>query len=130
MSNTVAMAIRPNGTAPSSARYRVGAKGGDVARAWQYIWDRLDRTEYRDGTALSEEAGRIFHLKPISIQSHLHRMASEGVLETEVRPAATRVTRGGKTHDATRKRTHFRIAQTVTAKGGAAVPPATFKAAS
>lgn len=124
------MTIRPNGTAPSSTRYKVGAKGGDVARAWQYIWDRLDRTEYRDGTQLSEQAGRIFHLKPISIQSHLHRMASEGVLETEIRPADTTVTRGGKTHAATRKRTHFRIAQIVTTKGGAAVPPAEFRAAS
>lgn len=116
MSNTGAMEkryVRPNGVAPSSSRYKVGAKGGDVARAWQYIWDRLDRHTFKDGQTLAAEAGRVFHLMPISIMSHLHRMAQEGILETEVKPAQTVVLRGGKEHDATRRRTHFRIAADV-----------------
>jgi Mn-dependent DtxR family transcriptional regulator len=88
----------------------VGAKGGKVALAWQYIWDRLNKQEYKDGAALCREAAEKFNIQPLSIQSHLHRMASEGILETEARKMKTTVTRNGIEHQATRARTHFRIA--------------------
>lgn len=127
MSNTRAMktARRPNGVAPSTSRYAVGAKGGHVARAWQWIWDRLDHTTFKEGQALADEAARVFHILPISIMSHLHRMAKEGVLQTEVRPTETTVKRAGKEHTATRKRTYFRIASAPSPV--ATVPPAQFK---
>jgi DNA-binding PadR family transcriptional regulator len=99
----------PNGEAPTAGAYKLGGKGGKVAQAWQFIWDRLDRTEYRDGTQLAEQAAVEFRILPQSIISHLHRMAKEGHLETEVRPVNTRVFRGGREFDSKRKRTHYRI---------------------
>lgn len=84
---------RPNGIAPSTTRYKVGAKGGRVAQAWQHIWDQLDRTTYRDSKVLADEAARRFQIKPISIISHLHRMAAEGILEGKALQVDAVVTR-------------------------------------
>lgn len=116
------MKYGPNGQAPSSAKYQVGAKGGMVAQAWQYIWDNLSAEEFQDGTALVEDAARRFgwrptepgepaigKLKPQSIMAHLHRMAAEGFIEAKNQPVETVVLRHGKQHGAKRQRAHFRI---------------------
>lgn len=101
--------IMPNGPAPTGGRYRFGAKGGRMADAWQFIWDRLDADEYRDGVQLAEQAAVTFRVLPVSIISHLHRMAKEGHLETDLRPVDTMVLRGGREFPSRRKRTHYRI---------------------
>jgi len=98
-----------NGPAPVSGTYRLGAKGGRMMDAWQFIWDRLDRAEFQDGTVLAEKAAVRFHILPQSIISHLHRMAKEGHLETELRQVDTMVMRAGREFLSKRKRTHYRI---------------------
>lgn len=90
-----------NGPAPGGEAYRLGAKGGVMALAWQYVWDRLSRTEWRDGVALSLAAGEAFDVKPASVLSHLHRMAREGVIVgKQINVDGTR---------GVRPRTHYRI---------------------
>jgi hypothetical protein len=101
--------VMPNGRAPTGEKYKLGAKGGRMADAWQHIWDRLDRTEYRDGVSLAESAATAFRVLPVSIVSHLHRMAKEGFLETDIRYVQTMVFRAGREFPARRKRTHYRI---------------------
>lgn len=92
---------RPNGPAPGGESYKLGAKGGKMAQAWQYVWDRLSPTEPRDGVTLALEAGEVFDIKPASVLSHLHRMAREGVIDGEqIRVAGSR---------GPRPRTHYRI---------------------
>lgn len=86
-------AQRPNGVAPSPEGFRLGGKGGTLARAWQYVWDRLDATDFRQGQELAEEAGRKYALKPVSIMTLMHRMAKEGVLDNEVRLIEVQVQR-------------------------------------
>ena len=109
--NTRAMTtVHPNGQAPDGVRYKLGAKGGKVAQAWQYVWDRLNTTDWQDSNALADEAGKKFKILPDSVLAHLHRMRKEGFLEHEIRSVATEVTRGGRTFTASRKRTHYRIA--------------------
>lgn len=113
------MKLQANGVAPSLSRYRMGAKNGLVAQAWQYVWDRLDTSEYRDAVALAEEAATVFKILPDSVRAHMYAMAREGILETEVRDVSTEVTRimrpkdrdsYQRTFTASRKRTFCRIA--------------------
>jgi hypothetical protein len=101
---------QPNGLAPSAGTYRLGGKGGRMVDAWQGIWNTLSTTEAQDATELAAAAAQRTGLKPISIISHLHRMAAEGYLVSEVRPVQVTVLRGGKEFQATRKRTFYRIA--------------------
>ena len=101
---------RPNGQAPAGDKYKIGAKGGKVGQAWQRVWDGLAADEYRDGVALAEEAAAQVGIQAVSVISHLHRMAQEGYLDTEVRPVTTIVRKFGKEYAAKRRRTHYRIA--------------------
>jgi len=103
--------MRPNGVAPSTSRYRVGAKGGKVALAWQHVWDRLNSTDFKEGVALAQEAARTQDLKTDSVLAHLSRMAQEGILDREVRSVAVEVERKGETFTSHRKRTFYRIAR-------------------
>jgi hypothetical protein len=106
-------AQRQNGVAPSPEGFRLGGKGGTLARAWQYVWDRLDRAEFRQGQELAEEAGRKYALKPVSIMTLLHRMAKEGVLANETRLVEVEVQRTAnrkqQTFPAKVRRAYFRI---------------------
>lgn len=80
----------PNGIAPTeSGNYRLGAKGGRMAKAWQYIWDQFDGSNFKDGMQLANDAAAMFDLKPISVSGMLCRMAAAGALEQEMIPAAT-----------------------------------------
>ena len=110
--HTSAMKTSPNGTAPSGTRYRMGAKGGVVARAWQYVWDRLSTTEHRDAILLADEAAEKFGIKAASVRAHMYAMVREGVLETALREVTTTVTRYGKSFPAKRMRTFYRIRHT------------------
>jgi len=101
----------PNGTAPAGDKYKIGAKGGKVGQAWQHVWNELSATEYQDGVALAEQAAKEVGIRPVSVISHLHRMAHEGYLEVEVRQVDTTVRKGGKEYPAKRRRSHYRIAQ-------------------
>lgn len=105
------MKTRPNGIAPSTSRYRVGAKGGKVAQAWQFVWDRLNHTDFQDGTMLAQEAAAKYEIKPASVMAHMYRLADEGILEHELRQVPTEVVRAGQTMQATRARRHYRIAR-------------------
>lgn len=118
--HTSAMKTKPNGIAPSHSRYRMGAKNGVVAQAWQYVWDRLSTEEFRDAVELADEAARIFHIVPESVRAHMYACAreAEGILESEVRPVPTQVTRKftpkdgpaySSTFTGTRKHTFYRI---------------------
>lgn len=100
---------RPNGDAPGGAAYRLGGKGGRVALAWQLIWDRLDATEARDATELADAIGSETGLKPVTLISHMHRMANEGHLIGEVRLVEVSVARGLSRFTARRRRTFYRI---------------------
>lgn len=103
--------MRPNGIAPSTSRFRSGAKGGKVARAWQHVWDQLDRTEFKEAVPLAWAAADKFDLKPSSVLAHLHLMASEGILERKQDTVAVQVERpAGKFFTSTRNRTFYRIA--------------------
>jgi hypothetical protein len=115
MSNTRAMTVstHPNGTAPAGTRYKLGGKGGKVAQAWQYVWDRLT-TEWQDGKELAAEAADTFQIAEISVLAHLHRMAAEGLVDHEKRDVIVEVTRTSKagkvsTFPAQRTRTHYRL---------------------
>jgi Mn-dependent DtxR family transcriptional regulator len=99
----------PNGMAPAGDRYKIGAKGGKVGQAWQYVWDRLAIDTYEDGVALAEEAAQAVGIQPVSVISHLHRMAQEGYVEAEVRLVETTVRKFGREYPAKRRRTHYRI---------------------
>lgn len=87
----------------------MGARGGDTARAWQYVWSRLDRQEYRDGTELAREAAAAFSLKPTSVISHLRLAVREGWLETDNRWVEVPVVWAGVESLRRRKRTFYRI---------------------
>lgn len=107
----------PNGAAPTGNKYRIGAKGGKVGQAWQMIWNRLDRETYQDARALAEWAGDETGVKPVSIMSHIHRMAADGILDTRVIYSDVMVHKFGKEYPSRRKRTHIRIpADTVDAE--------------
>jgi hypothetical protein len=102
---------RPNGIAPSSARFRLGGKGGRVAQAWQFVWDRLDHENFQDGTVLAALAAQKYDLKPDSVTAYMYRMAEEGILDHRLEQVQTEVFRAGKTMQATRARRHYRIAK-------------------
>jgi hypothetical protein len=113
MSNTRSMVVstkRPNGDAPLDAgTYKLGAKGGRMAQAWQYVWDHLSRTEWTDGMKISHKAADAHDLKPVSISEMLCRMRAAGVIEQEMIPAPTDYNRKGVHFTANRKRVHYRI---------------------
>lgn len=111
------METMPNGVAPTraligrgDASFQLGAKGGRTAQAWQYVWDRLDREQWRYGLDLAEEAAKKFDLKLTSVTELLSRMRSSGVLEQKMLPIPTTYVRYGKKFVAQRKRVHYRIA--------------------
>ena len=99
----------PNGQAPQGDRFRMGVRGGRTGQAWQYIWDRLDRPTYRDGTELAREAATAFDLKETSILTHLRLALREGYLASENRDVLVPVTKNGVTSDCRRVRTFYRI---------------------
>jgi hypothetical protein len=102
---------RPNGIAPiPDGSYRFGAKGGRMAQAWQYVWDRLDRTHWRNGQELADQAAEAFDVKRASVAEMLSRMRGAGVLEQELIPVDTTYRRGGGSYVANRPRVHYRIA--------------------
>jgi hypothetical protein len=81
---------RPNGTAPLDAgTYKLGAKGGRMASAWQHVWDRLDRTEYRGALELAQAAAQAYDLKSVSVSEMLCRMRAAGVIEQKMIKAPT-----------------------------------------
>jgi len=101
----------PNGIAPvDRGTYRLGGKGGRMAQAWQYVWDRLDRDRWYGSMELSRDAAQAFGLKPVSVSEMLGKMRAAGVIEQTMIVAPTRYTRKGKTFDAARARVHYRIA--------------------
>lgn len=108
------VSTHPNGTAPDGVRYKLGAKGGKVAQAWQHIWDRLTG-EWQDGKVLAAEAADAHAIAEISVLAHLHRMAAEGLIDHEKQDVIVEVTRlskkTGKTSNfpAKRTRTHYRL---------------------
>lgn len=117
----------PNGTAPMRSlganrggSFRLGAKGGRGADAWQYIWDRLDRDEWRFGLDLAKEAAEKFNLKPVSVIEMLSRMRASGVIEQKKLPVPTTYHRGGEDIVMQRPRVHYRIAaQEIPVEAGA-----------
>ena len=103
--------LRPNGVAPvESGNYKLGAKGGRMAGAWQFIWDRLSHTEWKGSLELSRDAAAMFDLKPVSVSEMLCRMRSSGVLEQAMIEKPTEYVRYGKPFTASRRRVHYRIA--------------------
>lgn len=113
---------RPNGIAPSTSRFRAGAKGGKVACAWQHVWDQLDRQTFKEAVPLAWEAAEKFGLKPASVLAHLHLMAHEGILERKQDDVRVPVERRAKPTDSNpkpkmqkfmshRSRTFYRIAR-------------------
>jgi hypothetical protein len=103
-----------NGEAPTNlGTYRLGAKGGRMAQAWQQAWDQLSRTEWTDGLELARTVAEANGLKPISVTEMFCRMRAAGALEQEMLPASTTYLRGGKEYTAQRKRVHYRIAADV-----------------
>lgn len=108
------MTTRPNGQAPAGDTYAIGAKGGKVGQAWQLIWDRLDRDTWQDGTILAAEAAAEVGVKPVSVISHLHRMAAEGHLDSEVLYGDAEIHKFGQVYQARRKRTHYRLPNVIT----------------
>jgi hypothetical protein len=118
---------RPNGPAPTTApgampghTFRLGARGGKVAQAWQLIWNQLDHTEYRDVRPMAEKIARELEIKPISVIALVNRMVSEGWLAADYRKVTREVTRtatfkGGEKRLSTFEATHnvafYRIAR-------------------
>ncbi len=107
----VNLTAHPNGIAPLPAgNYRFGAKGGRMAQAWQFVWDRLDRATWVSGQELADKAAAAFDLKPVSVTEMLSRMRGTGVLEQKMVPLLTEYLRYGKPYVAYRPRVHYRIA--------------------
>jgi len=99
----------PNGIAPTHAgTYTLGAKGGRMAKAWQFIWDKLG-DEFADGLRLANQAAAEFDLKPLTVSEMLCRMRRAGVIEQSMIAAPTEYIRGGKVYTSQRKRVHYRI---------------------
>jgi 7-cyano-7-deazaguanine synthase in queuosine biosynthesis len=110
----------PNGIAPTRSvgsnkggTFEIGAKGGRHALAWQYIWDRLDRTEWRYARELAEQAAAEYDLKVVSIIEMLSRMRAAGALEQKMLPIPTTYVQRTRTFTANRNRVHYRIAADV-----------------
>jgi hypothetical protein len=102
---------RPNGIAPSTSRFRAGAKGGKVARAWQHIWDQLDHETFKEAVPLAWKAAAEYQLQPASVLAHLHLMAAEGILDRKQDEVEVEVERAGKTFTSHRNRTFYRISR-------------------
>lgn len=104
-----------NGIAPTASRYRVGAKGGRVAVAAQEFWNRLSRTEFVEAHSLAWDVAKAHDLKPISLLTHVHKLAAAGYLEKELRYVDTtrewETTSGRATQPVRRKRVFYRIAK-------------------
>jgi hypothetical protein len=98
---------QPNGEAPAVQAYSFGPR---MAKAWQDLWNRLDRVKFIEAIELAEAVAEQHDLKPSSLISHLHRMASEGHLAHEVRSVQVPVTRQGSSFTAKRNRTFYKIA--------------------
>lgn len=111
--HTRQMKLRPNGYAPTRTAYKLGAKGGFTAKAWQYAWDRLSADEWRSANEVAQEAAHAFHIKPESVRAQMYAAAKDGYLETELRPVTLTVLRKdkGKTTEfsTTRNATFYRI---------------------
>lgn len=122
------METHPNGIAPvTSGNYKLGAKGGRMGNAWQYVWDRLDKNDWKGGLELSKEAAEAFKLKPVTVSEMLCRMRASGVIEQTQIPVETKyVRKRGRRDDesdqeyaqvkpstfvAKRARVHYRIAK-------------------
>lgn len=104
----------PNGIAPVNAgNYQLGAKGGRMAQAWQYVWDRLNTHSWTDGMQISRDAAKEFNLKPVSVSEMLCRMRAAGVIEQDMIVAPTTYTRAGAPYTSNRRRVHYRIAKGV-----------------
>lgn len=102
---------RPNGLAPvTSGNYKLGAKGGRMAEAWQHVWDQLSRTDWAGGLELAYDAAAKFDLKPVSVSEMLCRMRASGVIEQKLITKPTEYVRRGKPFTAKRARVHYRIA--------------------
>lgn len=99
----------PNGPAPAGDLFHMGARGGKTGQAWQYVWDRLDSADFRDGTELAREAAAAVGIKDISVLAHLRLAVREQWLETDNRFVPVEVTRHGTTFRANRLRTFYRI---------------------
>lgn len=99
----------PNGKAPEGDRFRMGARGGATAAAWQHIWNQLDQNEFRDGTELAREAATQFRIQDKSVISHLRLAVREGWLDTENRWVTVPVHWKGKELFRRRMRTFYRI---------------------
>lgn len=103
---------QPNGPAPAVSRkgFRLGAKGGKVSQAWQFVWDRLDTKDYRDAGTLSREAAEKFGLKPDSVRACLYMARTHGLLESiKTRGDAVTTERGGQPFIVRPQVTHYRI---------------------
>jgi hypothetical protein len=101
----------PNGAAPTGTSYNIGAKGGKVGQAWQMIWDRLDHDTYTDARDLADWAADKVGIRSVSLMSHIHRMAKEGVLDSTTAYADVTVHKFGREYASRRKRTHIRLPQ-------------------
>lgn len=108
----------PNGIAPTvspgqnkAGTFRLGAKGGKGAQAWQYVWDHLSTTEWISGTDLAQEAADKFGLKLTSMVELLSRMRTVGALDQNMLPIVTTYRRDGGEYTARRPRVHYRIAR-------------------
>lgn len=100
----------PNGIAPVNAgTYKLGAKGGRMAQAWQFIWDQLNTSDYKGGLELATEAAAKFNLKKVSVSEMLCRMRAAGVIEQKITDAPTTYIRQNKEYTALRPRVHYRI---------------------
>lgn len=101
--------LLPNGPAPAGDAFRMGARHGKTAQAWQLVWDRLSETEYLDGIELAQTAAEAVGIKDISVMAHMRLAAREGYLETENRIVTVPVCKFGQRYEAGRKRTFYRI---------------------
>lgn len=108
----------PNGLAPNvlnwsgakTGTFRLGAKGGRMAAAWQDAWNGLSRTEWTRADVLADQVSRAHDIKPTTIKELFSRMRAQGVLEQKMIPVPTTYARG-KGYTANRPRVHYRIKQ-------------------
>ena len=101
--------ILPHGPAPEGDSFRMGARHGKTAEAWQLVWDRLNATEFQDGIELARDAAAEVGIKDISVMAHMRLAVREGYLETENRMVTVEVCKFGHRYPAARRRTFYRI---------------------
>lgn len=107
--------LHPNGAAPTTSpganrggTFRMGAKGGRTAQAWQWIWDQLTTTDWTYGDDLAIRAADRYDLGKPTVVELLARMRKAGNLEQKLIPVPTVYARG-KGFTANRPRVHYRI---------------------